>query len=477
MSELADLLVPFDLDLTIDDEVRYVRTVDRPSASVTPDVEPTGGKVGAPRVDDVKHSTAKNAFEEMMKKASSSKGPAASAAQRSKAAKPASGSSKQASIDVDDFDDDFLSTISKSDLDIIEKRARLSTGLPSAPLSSLPQSQNTYRPPQPSGNISLNAVPKRVVARRVGGTGFKSEVMRNLRFEHRQQITERKRTEIGGIAPRLPAASALGTGLGAYQGERRKIQPVESSGSSASDTSADEENQGISALVRRQKSPKNLARILPVEHRRPIKILGSSIADVVRQREDRRASQHAIKHRLRPDLNPLYRYVLAWNPDHAGPMAPHPQKHAAELAALKPVPTTFASSKYYEQIMLPLYLQELWSQCIKQKPTSPPLSVEISTRTYEDDFLDIELTVQGNVPFDFYANESDVVTLRKPGARPVFAKVQGFRKKFKETGLKVRIMVVTDQKEFAGKSRWQLQKHLSLGQRIVTQILLTMRVD
>ncbi len=87
--------------------------------------------------------------------------------------------------------------------------------------------------------------------------------------------------------------------------------------------------------------------------------------------------------------------------------------------------------------------------------------VEISTRTYEDDFLDMELTVQGNIPMDFYVNETDVVILRKDNVRPVFAKVQGFRKRFKVTALKIRILAAMDQKELAGRSKWQLHKHLS----------------
>ena len=111
--------------------------------------------------------------------------------------------------------------------------------------------------------------------------------------------------------------------------------------------------------------------------------------------------------------------------------------------------------------MLPLFLQELWAQCTKDKPSGVPVPVEISTRTYEDDFIDMELTVLGHVPHDFYANDSDIVVLRQPSARPVFAKVQGFRRKFKDTALKVRILVMSDQKELAGRTKWQLQKHLS----------------
>ena len=403
---------------------------------------------------------AKDAFAELMRMSSTRERASSAANKAVKPAKATVGSSMQSSIDVDDFNDDFLSNISTSDLDIIEKRARVASNRLQAPLPPS-QPQKCNRPPQQASKLSINFIQKPVSARPAAGPGFKSQLMKDARSEHRMQLQERKRNEvIGGAAQKLPTPSALGTGLGAYQGERRTIHQIESSGSSASDSSSDEEHKGIAGLVRRQKSPKRTAKALLPE-RRPIKILGAPLAEIVRQREDKRASQHAIKERLRPDLNPVYRYVLAWNPDHTGPMAPHPPKHFAGLSSLSHVPMTFTSSKHYEQVMLPLFLQELWGQCIKDTPTSLPVPVEISTRTYEDDFLDIELAVQGNLPVDFYVNDSDVVVLRRSATRPVFAKVQGFRRKFKDVALKVRILVMTDQKELAGRSRWHLQKHLS----------------
>ena len=437
--------------------MQYLKTV-RESINDTSALKLASGDPKAIRTGAVEQPKVRNTFEEMMKKASSQKvsAPIASA-QVAKPAKPVVSGSKHAPVDIDDFDDDFLSNISSSDLDIIEKRAQISSGFPSAPP---PVERQQPRPPQPPSKLSINVVQRYATSKPSGGASFKSKVMKDMRREHHQQITERKRYEIGGIVPKLPAPSALGTGLGAYQGERRKIQPIESSGSSDSDSSSGIDSKGIVGLVKRQKSPKRLAKPTPLE-RRPIKLLGADLADIARQREARRASQHNTKQRLRPDMNPLYRYVLAWNPDHIGPLAPHPPKYSAELSALSPVPTIFPDCKRYEQVMLPLYLQELWSQCIKDQPASAPVRVEVSSRTYEDDFLDLELTVQGNVSKDFYAQDTDVVLLRQQDARPVFAKVQGFRRKFKDIALKVRILVMMDQKELAGRSKWQLQKHIS----------------
>lgn len=461
LSELSDLLVPFDLDLAFEDEIQYIGTGKAAAVSSASTTESKSSKPEPAKALSVDSTKAKDAFRELMTKKSakgSETAPHTKTAKPVKPARPAPGSSKQTSIDVDDFDDDFLSNISTSDLDIIEKRARFSSGLPSAPLP-VPRPQKPFRPPQPIAKTNINLAPRQSSTRPVGG--FTSSAMRQIRMEHKQELAERnKRTTIGGVSQRMPAPSALGSGLGAYQGERSKVQPMQSSGSSASESSSDEENKGIAGLVCRQKSPKKLATFFS-QQRRTIKVLGAPMADIVRQREDRRASQHAIKQRLRPDLNPLYRYILAWSPDHVGPIAPHPPKHSAELSALTLVPTTFPSVERYEQVMLPLYLQELWPQCIQNKAASLPVPVEISSRTYEDDFLDLQLTVQGAVPYDFMVHDSDVVVLRQPGARAVFAKVQGFRRKFKDTTLKVRILVMCDQKELAGRSKWQLAKHLS----------------
>ena len=459
LSDLSDLLVPFDLDLTIEDEVQYLKTV-KESTSDTSALKLASDAPKVSRTEAVAQPKVRNTFAEMMKKASSQKVSALPAStQMVKQAKPVGSGSKYSPVDIDNFDDDFLSNISSSDLEIIEERAQVSSGAPSAPLPmGLPH--KPPRPQQPLPNLSINVVQKYARSKAVGGASFKSKVMKDMRREHYQQLTERKRYEIGGIVPKLPVPSALGTGLGAYQGERRKVQPVENSGSSDSESSSEIDSKGIVGLIKRQKSPKKLAMPTPTE-RRPIKLLGAALEDIARQREDRRASQNSIKQRLRPDMNPLYRYVLAWNPDHIGPLAPHPPKYSAELSALSPVPTTFSDSKRYEQVMLPLYLQELWSQCIKDQPTSASVRVEVSSRTYEDDFLDMELTVQGSLPNDFYAQDTDVVLLRQPDAQPVLAKVQGFRRRFKDVALKVRILVMMDRKELAGRSKWQLQKHIS----------------
>ncbi|ORY29551.1 SEN1 N terminal-domain-containing protein [Naematelia encephala] len=468
LSELADLLVPFNLDVTVDDEIHYIKSVEsRPSSQVKSEIAPSAAATAASRLGDReippkplmrKPKDVKNAFDVMMRKASGSQG--------LKTPTPAASKTKEV-LDVDDFDDDFLSNVSLKDLDIIERRAMVSSSTGVPPAGPAPQARmvprtqpgSTRLPPRPpqSSKLSINVAPKTAYPKHSTSTGFKSQFMKDARREHKLAATERKR-DIGGITHRLPTASGLGTGLGAYQGQRRPVQPVVSSGSSDSDSSSDDENKGISALVARQKSPKRLATVV---ERRPIKILGASMADVIREREERQAKQHAIKMRLRPDLSPLFRHVLSWDPDHEGPMAPNLDPNMTRLG---PVPTTFSSSQQYEQIMMPLFLQETWAQCKQSRQTGSPINVEITSRNYEDDFVDIDVSVQGNVPPDFYVNETDVVCLRQigvPGA--ILAKVQAFRKRFKDTAVKIRVLAKRDTSMLGMKSKLLLQKHLPLS--------------
>ncbi|WRT65451.1 uncharacterized protein IL334_002394 [Kwoniella shivajii] len=444
LSELSELLVPFNLADT--DEVQFVKQV---PGSGTPE----------PASESAKSRTKpvmRNAFEEMMK--ASGKTPPAKE-------KPKSSVLAPKSSDVDDFDDDFLSALSASDLDIIERRAKITAkdGKPTTVRSTVPSKLVTSTRSQPPSNrlhvnLTHKPAPKPATA-----THFTSKFMKDLKREHNQTLSERKRTEIGGIVPKLPAPSALGTGLGAYTGSRAKVVEPVDSGSSASESS-DEEKGAMRNLLAKQKSP---PKARPIE-KRSIKILGADTSEILRRNEQRRANAHAIKMRLKPDLNPLYRYVLSWNPDHTGSLAPHGAKYANELSNMRGVPTTFGSARQYEQVMLPLFLQELWSQCGKEgsNGNGSIIPVEISSRQYEDDFIEIDVTVVGPAG-DFYANETDVVTLRQPGnSNCLFAKVQAYKRKPKEIAIKVRILASMDQKELGGRSKWHLRKHLSLSTAI-----------
>jgi senataxin len=472
LSELSDLLTPFNLAHVVeDDEIEFVKEV---SGSTGPS-EIAVTKVTLPQSTNSSSASSstqvKDAFFEMMKKANGGKAPPPAPPKSLKPSKPAPPARPirpppQKPITVEDLEeeDDFLSNISASDLDIIEKRAQVTSA--SGRSSLLPPASKSAarpmaRPLPPPSKLNINVVPKIYPQKPTTSSNFKSQVMRDLRKGFQQERAEHRR-DIGGVIPKLPPASGLGSGLGAYTGPKRApAQTAAGSGSSASESSDDDDNKGLSALIK-AKTPKKI-QVLPAPERRPIKILGTSNVDLIRQQTDKRTAQLNIKKRLKPDLSPLFRYILSWDPDHQGMNAPNHSKFASDIGTMGSVTTRFGDCNHYERVMLPLFLQELWAQTIKDQRTSLPVPVEVSTRTYEDDFLDVELVIPGNCPPDFNANEMDIVVLRQPGgsAKPIFAKVQGFRRKFKDANIKLRVLGMMDQRELGGKAKWMLHKQVA----------------
>ena len=488
LSELSDMLTPFNLEIEDDEDIQYVKSVaTHQPAGTWPDPIRLSDPSQSSRGSSSATSTAKpaskpkNAFEEMMRRAGGSVTPSSSPASfKAKTSTQQSSSSRPPSevveVEDDDFDDGFLDDISAADLDNLEQGAKGSASAPPKPKMATPAWK---APPRPTaGQQALKFLPKmtssstaagqklninvtpRAVPKPASTSSFKSQFMKDARMQHRNAHLQRDRN-IGGITPKTPAASGLGSGLGAYQGPRKPVEPIDS-GSSASDSS-DDERQAVRALAAKQKSPKKIARA-PQPERRRMQVLGGDMSDLLRQREDKRAAQHNLKMRLKPDLNGLYRYVLACDPDHTGQQPPHPPQYAREIGAMGQVPTTFGDCTQYRRTVLPLFLQELWMQCLKDTSSAGYLPVEVASRAYEDDFLDMEITVLGNMPNDFRVNETDVVVLRCLGTKvkAVLAKVQGFRRKFgKDGAIKLRILSSCDQRELGVKSRWHLQKHVS----------------
>lgn len=459
-SELAGLLDPFDLALA-DDEVQFVRE-ERTVETTTRDRDEKPFKP-LPPAESI--APKRNAFAEMMKqaggKSASTKTPSQASSSGSKPTVK-SKSKPPAPIDVDDYDYDdvsWLDGLGEQNLDMMEKKAKVAITMPKPvmPKSTLPV---RHVPSSAAQKLNIDVRPRQAPppASRPAGSSFKSKFMQEMRREQKLDNMA-KRPQIGGVVPKLPPASGLGTGLGAYTGPPRKIKPMVDSGSSASESS-DEDNKGIKALVKRQKSPVKRA---PLEPTRRVQVMQTSVDHAWKQREERRAAQQRIKARLRPDMTPLFRYILSWNPDHVGSTPPHHAKWAAECSKLVNVPVTFQGAGQYEQVMLPLFLQELWAQTQQDKRNEPPVQVEVSSRAYEDEFIDMEVTIHEALRFDWFVNESDIVVLRQPGstARPVLAKVQAFKRKPTNSAVKLRIVSLVDQRELAAKSKWILMKHFS----------------
>lgn len=444
LAELSELVNQFDLPM---DEIQFIKEVKATSPEAgSSDVEPVSSRLKAVAIKDkrdVKPSVSatqhKNAFAMMMKKAggtySASEGPS-----RPKPAKP----TKPRQMTLDEFEeqDDFLDSLSANDLDIIERRAQNS----SANRAVVPK-------PKPKDKLVINVLPKLYPEKKPpSSASYKTKFMRDLSREHKAHLSEQRR----GAPPvtRLPNASAIGTGLGAYTGPPKPAAKPAPPSSDTSDScsSSDDDNKGLTALLARQKGVlKPATRVVAAPQRftikesRPSKLPGAGM-DLMREREAQRQRAHANRMRLNPDMTPLYRYVLGWDPAHTGTTPPYQDRVAAQIGRLQPVPTSFTNAEHYDKIMLPMFLQELWAQFIKDEQTAGAVTVEVMQKDYEDSFIDLQAVVAGNLPQGFSLNDSDVVTIQPqvPGGRQAFAKVMVFMRRYKEVSMKLRILSEMD---------------------------------
>ncbi|CAK9786073.1 hypothetical protein CC85DRAFT_326715 [Cutaneotrichosporon oleaginosum] len=464
LAELSELVGQF--DLAMDDDIQFIKEVKATTPEAgSSDVEPMSSRLKAVAIKDkredqrdVKPSISatqqKNAFAMMMKKAGGTYTPTEGSS-RPKPTKP----TKPRQMTLEEFEeqDDFLESLSAHDLDILERRA-LSTS-----------AKRAEAPKPKKDKLVLNVVPKFYPEKKPSSTSYKSKFMRDLSREHKAQMSEQRR----GAPPvtRLPNAAAIGTGIGAYTGPPRPVaKPAPaSSDTSDSDSSSDDDNKGLTALLARQKGVLKPATRVPaapqrftIAESRPK--MGGAAIDLIREREAQRRRAHANRMRLNPDMTPLYRYVLGWNPAHTGTMPPYQDKVAAQIGSLQPVPTAFSSAEHYDKVMLPMFLQELWAQFIKDEQTSGAVTVEVMQKDYEDSFIDLQAVVAGNLPQGFSLNDSDIVTIQPqvPGGRQVFAKVMVFVRRFKEVSMKLRILNDMDP-NVGVKGKLVVQKRTTLG--------------
>ncbi|WOO78940.1 Helicase sen1 [Vanrija pseudolonga] len=466
LGELSELLDEFDLERMDEDEIEFVgetvaadvtarlkaATLDKSSPAPSSKPSSTSSKEERPKASTPK--PANNAFAMMMKNAGGKYSPS----DRPSSSKPKPTKPRQTTLE--EFENDtFMDDLSAADLDILERRAQATSDFKKTQSARVTIPANKVN----KEKLVLNLVPKVYPKPAASGSTFTSKFMKELSREHKQQRSDIKRFD---APPRLPATTAIGSGLGAYTGPAKKPAPAkEDSGSSASESSSDDENKGLSALIGREKAL--IKKAVPaVPERRSIKILGSTTTDVLRARQEERQKAQRAKMRIRPDLTPLFRYILVWDPDYQGPRPPYPPNVAAELGPLRPMPNSFKTGKDYERAILPLFLQELWAQFTKEEKPQPTFQVEVATRAYEDEFLDIDVVLPGKLPMGFSVNEMDIVVIRQGSNKPLFAKVQHFRRSFKDSAIKLRILAKMDQTSLGAKAKVQLRKHVSLSTAI-----------
>ncbi|TFK40652.1 SEN1 N terminal-domain-containing protein [Crucibulum laeve] len=189
---------------------------------------------------------------------------------------------------------------------------------------------------------------------------------------------------------------------------------------SASESSGEEQGGGLAALAKLTKSPK----IKKAEPRRQIKTLDVPMErNPVQERLKRREEVRRTALRLKPDVSGLHRVLLSWNYDHSGPTPP------GNSLQLVTVPDKFRDYQHYHDIFQPLLFLECWSQILQSKDEKPEIyECEISSRQYCSDWLDIDVSLSGNVRKEWYLAETDIVLLRHPtNQKSILAKTQNYK--------------------------------------------------
>ncbi|KAI0720479.1 SEN1 N terminal-domain-containing protein [Cerioporus squamosus] len=230
--------------------------------------------------------------------------------------------------------------------------------------------------------------------------------------------------------------------------------------SSSEDEESDDDDEGpkgLEALSKLQRTP----TIKKPAERRQVKMLDlptsgkNARLEQIRKRDDARRTHL----RLKPDVSPLYRTLLSWNYDHDGPMPP------GDKARLASVPDRFKDYGHFRGIFEPILFLELWNQLMESKE-NPIESYEcrILSRQYTDEFIDLEITIEGSVGKDWNLIDTDIVLLTNTGTkRRVLGKVQSYRASY--MGIQATIRYLAQGGDFGLQvgTSWSLGKVLSLS--------------
>ncbi|KAF8895534.1 SEN1 N terminal-domain-containing protein [Infundibulicybe gibba] len=197
---------------------------------------------------------------------------------------------------------------------------------------------------------------------------------------------------------------------------------VASEASQSGDDSSEEDNArgGLAALGKIQRSPKIKK---PVE-RRQIKTLDMPTTENPTERRLRRDhDSRKLNLRMKPDISALHKSLLSWDYDHTEPIPP------GNKPIFVHVPDRFADYETYRRIFEPLLLLECWSQILQSKEEQhDTFDCKIVSRQFSDAWLDLDVTINGNVQKEWYLSETDVVLLRHlDGKKSLLAKTQSYR--------------------------------------------------
>ena len=229
--------------------------------------------------------------------------------------------------------------------------------------------------------------------------------------------------------------------------------------SSSSEEESDDEDEddgpkGLAGLSKLQKTP-TIKK--PVE-RRQVKMLDLPTdgkhpkLEMLRRREDARRTHM----RLKPDLSGLYRALLSWDYEHNGPVPP------GDRPKLSSVPERFKDYAHFRSIFEPMLFLEMWNQLTESK--EQPLEsydFRILSRQYTDEYIDLEISIEGSVGKDWNLAETDIVVLSSLNAkRRVLGKTQSYRSSYMGIQATIRYLAGGGDPGLQVGTSWSLAKVL-----------------
>ncbi|KAI0354940.1 hypothetical protein OH77DRAFT_1542922 [Trametes cingulata] len=232
------------------------------------------------------------------------------------------------------------------------------------------------------------------------------------------------------------------------------------SASSSEDEESEEEDEGPKGLAALSKLQRTPAIKQPAE-RRQVKMLdmplvGRSVKfDRLRRNDDARRTHL----RLKPDVSGLHRVLLSWNYDHNGPEPP------GERPKLQPVPDRFRDYAHFRSVFEPILFLECWNQLMESKETpQESYDCRITNRQYTDQYIDVDISIEGSVQKDWNLSDTDVVLFTNPSSkRRVLGKAQSYRASYMGIQATIRFLVQGGDPGLQVGSIWGLSKVLSLS--------------
>ncbi|KAI0632099.1 SEN1 N terminal-domain-containing protein [Trametes polyzona] len=236
---------------------------------------------------------------------------------------------------------------------------------------------------------------------------------------------------------------------------------AESPSSSENEQSDDEEDDGPKGLAALSKLQRTPAIKQPTE-RRQVKMLDmplegrSAKFDRLQKRDDARRTHL----RLKPDVSGLHRTLLSWNYDHSGPEPP------GQRPNLLPVPERFRDYAHFRSVFEPMLFLECWNQ-LQESKENPLESYDckIANRQYTDDYIDVDVSIEGSVQKDWNLSDTDIVLFTHPTSkRRVLGKAQSYRSSpYAGIQATIRFSVQGSDPGLQVGTVWSLAKVLSLS--------------